>query len=195
MPRLEVYGLEELAKRMEQWPTRFQKSLRSTLEAALLVVWENIPSYPPKPANSTYRRTGTLGRSLGSSFSGGKSGQQPDIYETKDRGARMVEASFGTRLEYAPHVIGESQSAYNRHWWTLTKTVLQRIRQPIQRLFESMADEITRWLDGKGRFRTTQKRHKAEAYGAARLPLYKVRASHVPRCVATWNNHTYCLLA
>lgn len=152
MARLEVTGLEELSQRMKQWPNRFRAALEVTMNAALLTVWEKIPSYPPKPQDSTYIRTGTLGKSLGGSFSGGKTGTTPDIYEIKSGSTNMIEASFGTRLDYAQVVIGEQQRPYNRHWWTMHKTVLRRIQQPINRIFNAMADEMTKWLDGKKQF-------------------------------------------
>src|SRR5689334_23309717 len=102
---IEVRGLDELIKRMKAYPDQLTKSVRVTMQAVLLAVWEAVPPYPPPPEGSTYDRTGTLGRTLGSGFEGGQSGQ-PDVFTIKELGSAW-EAHFGTNLDYAPYVIGD----------------------------------------------------------------------------------------
>lgn len=147
-PVIEIRGLEEITRRMRDYPQKLSAAIKTTLGAALLALWENVPPYPPPPENSTYVRTGTLGRTLGSSEGGGKSGQ-PDIYEVKPLGGGEWEAHFGTNLEYAPYVIGDdTQARHMQHWWKIS-VIKERAAEKINRLFGVMADKLAAWLDGK----------------------------------------------
>lgn len=143
---VEIKGLDEIQRRMQNSPQVFDRALRRTMDAALLIVWEKIPGYPPQPEGSAYVRTGTLGRSIGV----GKQ-SKPDIYEVKKDG--MYQAGrIGTRLKYAPYVIGErTQARWMRHWWTLDGTVLQSALPKIQEAFQVMARALADYIaKGKG---------------------------------------------
>ena len=145
-----IEGLEEIRRRFARFPDKYHAVMRTTMSAVLLKVWENVPEYPRPPANSTYIRTGQLGRSLGSNEAGGKSGSvEPSIYEVKRGASGMWEASFGTNLEYAQYVIGERQSAHMTHWWTMHKTLLNKVKDPIIKLFQIARDEMVRWLNNQ----------------------------------------------
>ncbi len=148
-PTIEVKGLGELERRFRQYPGVFAREQKKAMDEALLHVWGSVPSYPSAPPNSTYVRTGTLGRSLGVSMSGGKLGGQPDIYESKPLGSRGRMGRFGSRLGYAPHVIGESQTApFVGRWWTV-KAIVARARQGVVRAFDDMARDLAEYLEGK----------------------------------------------
>lgn len=146
--QLEVddHGLQQ---RFARFPRVYRGAVQKTMQASLLKIWELIPPYPPQPANSRYRRTGTLGRTLGSGISGGRQGQ-PDIMEIK-MGARNATGKFGTRLHYAPHVIGmrgkEQKPFFAQYWWTLPDTVLGKAVGPIARLFKVMVEELAGFLE------------------------------------------------
>ncbi|RPJ37170.1 MAG: hypothetical protein EHM35_06890 [Planctomycetaceae bacterium] len=62
--------------------------------------------------------------------------------------------SYGTRLDYAPYVIGDpdSEQAWMHQdiWWTLSDTIFEKAKAGVERLFRVMAEEMARWLDGKG---------------------------------------------
>ena len=142
---LHVEGLDELISRMQRYPGKVRKSLRTTLEYALLVLQESVPSYPSPPAGSTYQRTGTLGCTL-------TIGDEDNIYEIRDGGDYMA-GEFGTNLEYAPFVIGDpesQQAAHMKHWWTLPVTVVNRALGKITGGFQALADELADFLAGKG---------------------------------------------
>ena len=145
---LEVHGLDELHARFRQFPEKYSKAVAKTLQASLLVLQGSVPAYPRKPSGSTYRRTGLLGRSLGSSETGGKVGK-PDISETiKAHGYQ--EAHFGTRLKYAPYVVGDraaQQSSRMKHWWTVPQTVLEKAMPKINKAFERLGIALAKYLD------------------------------------------------
>ena len=149
---IEVEGLDEIKKRFEQFPNKYRDALRATLGASLLKIWENVPPYPEANPDSTYTRTGTLGRSLGTNEGGGASagGPKPDIYEVK-MGAQMSSATFGTRLDYAPHVIGTHTQAkvHQGRWWTML-TIAKKAIPGIQKLFNRFVERLAKWLEGQG---------------------------------------------
>lgn len=150
-PIIEVRGLQEIQQRMRAYPAKLSAAIKTTLGAALLALWENVPPYPPEPENSTYTRRVLLGKSLGSSEGGGKAGSQPDIFEVKQLGAEW-EGHFGTNLEYAPYVIGDDTQAevHQGRWWTI-KVIAERANEKIQKLFGVMAERLAAWLDsGRG---------------------------------------------
>jgi hypothetical protein len=110
------------------------KALKGTIEASLLVIKESVLPYPPPPITSTYIRTGTLGRSLGSK---GVTG-----------GGKRYSAEFGTELNYAPYVIGMAQAWMHKgRWWRLEVEVFNRALPKIYELVETMANNLAKWLD------------------------------------------------
>lgn len=146
--KVEHRGLNELIAALKFFPQKLKQLERTGMEGSLLVLWENVPPYPAPPPTSEYRRTGTLGRSLGSSESGGQSGGQPDIYQVKGLGSNEVEGHFGTRLGYSPYVIGENQAAHMAHWWKLS-SILPKSQAKILAVWNKIADTAVAWLNSR----------------------------------------------
>ena len=147
---MEIKGLKEIHDRMRNFPKKYSRAAKKTLEAALLHVQGSVPSYPPAPKSSWYVRTGTLGRSLGSSM-GGQPVGKADIQQVKPMGGYQ-EAQFGTRLHYAPRVIGDAtqqEAPWRSYWWNIN-TILAKAKPGVIKLFQKMAEMLARWLDGKG---------------------------------------------
>ena len=147
--QIEVRGLKELQARIAQFPDKLEEAQQVTMDASLLTLWENVPPYPKISFNSSYRRTGTLGRSLGTSAAGGKGSGKPSIYETKKLGSGF-EGRFGTDLSYAPYVIGDTTQATHMGYWWQMKDIANKAGDKITRLWQTLADKMARFLDGKG---------------------------------------------
>lgn len=143
---IEIHGLDELIKRMIAYPQKLTDSVRVTMQAVLLALWENVPPYPPPPEDSTYVRTGTLGRTLGSGFTGGQEGQ-PDVFMIKELGSAW-EAHFGSNLDYAPFVVGDEAQAeiHQGRWWTI-KVIAEKASDKIDRLFDTLAQKLADFLE------------------------------------------------
>ena len=144
--QVEIRGLDELSKRMKDYPVRYAKVVSKTVTAALMVLWEKVFPYPPPPTGRRYRRTG-----LGVSQTGGKMGQ-PDIFTVKKLGMSNFIGRFGTMLGYAGRVIGDrsQQSAFfSQYWWRLEQ-VTGRAYGKIKGLFDIATKELAKFLEGKG---------------------------------------------
>ena len=146
----EIKGLKELLTSMRRYPVELAKSVAVNMAASLNVFWESMPAYPPEPPNSTYTRRGTLGKSFGSGMSGGAVGS-PSIYRIRQLGAGNFEGQFGSNLEYAPFVVGDTTQAqiHAGRWWQM-KDVATMATEKVKRLWQSLADKLAAFLEGKG---------------------------------------------
>jgi len=147
-----VEGLDELRARFAQFPNAYNRVVLHTMAVSLLKLWEHVPGYPAPPPDSSYRRTGTLGRTLGSSQGGGRSGGKPDIFDIKNH-SNYTEGKFGTQLSYAQYVIGDygsQQASHMRHWWTLPQDVLRAAQDGIEKLWKDAGKDLADFLRGKG---------------------------------------------
>ena len=147
MIQIDDHGLR---KRMEQFPAELKKVEDATMDASLLTLWENVPPYPEPPDGSTYTRTGTHGRKLGSGFDGGKGGGKPSIY-TKKRLGTGFEGRFGTNNEYSKYVIGDDTQAWmHQGRWYQMKDIAEKSKDKIVKLWDTAMEKLAKFLDGKG---------------------------------------------
>lgn len=146
--QITVKGLDELIDRMTAYPVELIKITSVSMSASLNALWEKVPPYPQQDSGSSYRRTGTLGRSLGSSMQGGAGGN-PSVYKIRSLGGGNVEGVFGTNLDYAPFVIGENQAGmHSSNWWNI-KTIAQRAADKIEKIWQQCGDLLAKFLEGK----------------------------------------------
>lgn len=141
MTDIEIEGLAEAIQKYRGASRKLGLAMRETMRNSLNVLHEKVPPYPPPPSDSTYRRTGTLGRSLGSRRGGGRAGL-PDIYRVTGS-TKNIEGAFGTRLDYAPYVISDDDQAWMHkgRWWTMN-TVADRARSKIKKLWNDLINKI-----------------------------------------------------
>lgn len=149
MPQqFEVKGLDELIASMTAYPLELAKITITSMGASLIALWERVPPYPRQDSSSTYRRTGTLGRSLGSSEQGGAGGN-PSVFNVKQLGGGNVEGVFGTNLGYAEYVIGENQAGmHSSNWWNI-RTIAERAADKIEKIWQQCGDLLAAFLEGK----------------------------------------------
>lgn len=77
---------------IRDFPAEAMKAAEIAMKAAVTVLHESLPGYPPPPEGSTYVRTGTLGR-----------GWTESVEVTRPW---EVVGSLGTNVPYAPWVVG-----------------------------------------------------------------------------------------
>lgn len=146
----EIKGLKELISRMQAYPLQLARTLAVGVSASLNIFWENTPPYPRQKPETKYRRTGTLGRSLGSSETGGATGQGPSVYRIRKMGEGNMEGVFGTKLDYAPYVIGDTmQAKQNSHWWRM-QDIAVKSQEKIKSLWNGIAVRLANFLEGRG---------------------------------------------
>lgn len=129
---IEIRGIDEIIKRFgdKDYVTR---PLAQALDKAAKDIQAAVTKYPPEPPDSTYRRTGTLGRKVTTEV---------------DRG--HLEARVGTRLEYAPYVLDDEEQArvHRGRWKTMGEARQERLRN-IESYFGEAAREIAKGLAGE----------------------------------------------
>jgi hypothetical protein len=120
-------------------------ALDEGMQAGLDAVHQSVPPYPSPPPRSKYKRTGNLGRSMGSSMGGGAHGA-PDIRTVK-HGANFVEGRFGSSLGYSEYVIGQGSQAgvHVGRWWT-NATLASKAYERVQSAFRAVMDKFAAWM-------------------------------------------------
>jgi hypothetical protein len=126
---IQFRGLKELNAKLNHIQGGLS-DLRGVTERATKYVRGQIPLYPPAPANSNYRRTGTLGREI-------------------DDQVRPIGSGFvgviGSPTVYAPWVIsdeklsdgrGPQAKAHQGRWWTL-QGVLRKSIDGIKQIYNA----------------------------------------------------------
>lgn len=133
----------DLLRRLNGYSKQAEDELYKASWKSFYHIAGSVPSYPEY--QSSYKRTGTLGRSL-------TIGGPMNIKEVKKLGGG-VEARFGTRVNYAVWVIGDppgkSQAKHMRHWWTMA-TVRKEAEKGIIRIFDQAMERIANWIEGQG---------------------------------------------
>ena len=135
---IRVKGLDKLQRKFKRFPEDFEKGLRIATLDAVLHVQGSVPEYPSRPATSTYRRTGTLGRVITA-----LQGRHPDALSRVEALGSAVVGFIGTKLKYARWVIDATRQAFMHkgRWWTLQE-VLEGERQEIVKIYERMIRDI-----------------------------------------------------
>ncbi len=113
--------------------------LKPAMQKGLLYVHSTVPGYPGPPAGSTYRRTGTLGRSI--TTMGSASG--PALSRVEGSGSKVI-GYIGSSVKYAPYVIGrDTQARWMRYWWTL-QDVVEKAKPGVIRILDDAVSKLTR---------------------------------------------------
>lgn len=120
---IEVEGLDEFVAACGKTGPELKRALTAGMEKGVLYVHQSVPPYPPAPAGSRYRRTGSLGRTVTA-----MAGQVQGAIGRVQPIAGGVQGLVGSALPYAPPVIGEAQAGMHRgRWWRLVDVVKQAL--------------------------------------------------------------------
>lgn len=125
MPEFTFYGTEELMELVQELPELALDAAQPAMVDSLIYLHGQLPDYPPAMPDSTYKRTGMLGRRFTESVS---------------RNDEGVVGELGTNLAYAPWVVGpdypgeeiggrtkfQAQVHVDR-WWQFDEIVQQAI--------------------------------------------------------------------
>jgi hypothetical protein len=110
--------------------------LYDATEASLAILHDEMARYPAPPANSRYRRTGTLGRTWSSRVSLTSGGVEGEL----GNNARSPRGRI-----YGPYVQDhERQARWHVGRWQTDRQVADRNEGRIIGIFERMAEEVLR---------------------------------------------------
>src|SRR5262245_56539893 len=120
---VQIVGLAPLLEALNRFPEAVRPALQQAAEVALLSLIPDLADYPPPPAGSTYRRTGTLGRLW--------TAAQPEFAAD----ASGFEASIGNATPYGDFVQGEHQASMHRGRWKTVEDVVNSHQAEIEAYF------------------------------------------------------------
>ena len=130
---VEVQGLEKMLARFGDSNKIVNAEIKKAMQKAVYYLQGKVSVYPAPPPMSTYRRTGTLGRSFTS--------------EIKGVGGE-IRGIVGTAIPYAPYVIGPKQAAIHKGRWKRMKQHAKEQAGKIEEFFAKATVAITRRLAG-----------------------------------------------
>lgn len=105
-------------------PDKMERALEAAITGAASLIRADIKTYPPKPAHSTYIRTGRLGASW--------------AQQVKGR-----QAVIGTHMAYAPYVQDADRQAWmHKGRWQTAQDVAQKRANDVKRFIETA---LARW--------------------------------------------------
>jgi hypothetical protein len=135
MTNVKIVGLRKLQYKIGKLQREQKPMLVRATQKALIHVNSTIPKYPAKPSGSTYRRTGTMGRSF--------------TTEVKQFFSEIV-GVIGNPIEYAPWVISEvevpgiggPQADHHRGRWYTLQDVVRKARQAVIDIYLEEIDNL-----------------------------------------------------
>lgn len=126
---IEIVGLEELMRLVDR--VQSNAILRTPMISSLVLLRGQLAHYPAVTPNSSYRRTGTLGRSWTHSVSEMADGLQGEV---------------GTNVRYAPYVQSqERQARVHQGRWPTDEQVIRQNEARIRAIF---ADAVQQAING-----------------------------------------------
>ncbi len=134
MTTIEVKGLDDLIIRIDGSARILYRHLRRAMGRSVAALQRVIQPYPPPPPDSSYKRTGTLGRRWQA--------------RVMDRGP-TVRGVLKNPTSYAPVVVGEeTQAEVHKGRWKTDRQAANEALPVIQGYFdgalEDVAQEIAR---------------------------------------------------
>lgn len=135
---IEIQGLAPLLQALEHYPDLVRPEMEQAAEAALLSLIPPLADYPAAPSSSTYRRTGTLGRTWTTA--------RPEFAPLETG----FEASIGNATPYGPFVQGDEQAKMHQGRWKTAQQIAEARRGEIEQYFEKALQRVAQKLEGSG---------------------------------------------
>ena len=125
---IQIKGVDELIRKLGK--VEGTKHLRQPMQRAVYRLQARMAQYPAQRTNSSYRRTGTLGRKWTSKI---------------EQGNGIIRGKVGNNTEYAPLVQSyQFQARIHRGLWQTDRYVVDTEYRTIVRDFENAISEALR---------------------------------------------------
>ena len=134
-PEIETKGVEQVRKKIDRLQKRLDtgdpgSTVRQVLRRVVILIQSRMMVYPPQRAGSSYRRTGTLGRTWTS-----------DVYSEGD----SLIGKVGNVTKYAPQVQSEKfQSKAHKGRWQTDVQVIRELEPEINAEFSALGRDVVR---------------------------------------------------
>ena len=135
---VEIQGLAPLLQALDSYPDLVRPEMEQAAEAALLSLIPPLADYPSAPSGSTYRRSGTLGRTW--------TAARPEFASLQTG----FEASIGNATPYGPYVQGDEQAKVHAGRWKTAQQIAEARRGDIEQYFEKALQRVAQKLEGLG---------------------------------------------
>lgn len=132
---IEPKGVEQVRKKIDRLQKRLDtgdpgSTVRQVLRRVVILIQSRMMVYPPQRAGSSYRRTGTLGRTWTS-----------DVYSEGD----ALIGKVGNVTKYAPQVQSEKfQSKAHKGRWQTDVQVIRELEPEINAEFSALGRDVVR---------------------------------------------------
>ena len=129
-----IEGLERLTNSISNLPHLVEDEVEDALEQATSLLEDVASEYPLPPPNSSYRRTGTLGRRWN---------------HTVEKRGSEIRGIVDNPTKYGPYVMGPAdQAEVHKGRWLTTDEILINSADQLNDIFQGAADKITNKLAG-----------------------------------------------
>lgn len=125
MASIEIRGIDTLIERVGM--VQAARILRPPMTRSMARVVARMADYPPQPAGTTYRRTGTLGRRW-----------TQEVTETAD----SITAEAGNNTTYGPFAQSEMFQAHWMDHWQTDQDVISELEPTILADFDQVIGEV-----------------------------------------------------
>ena len=121
---IEIVGIDAVIRKLGK--VEGLKQLEPAMRDAVALVQGAVAHYPAPPPTSTYRRTGTLGRS----------------WATKVQRSPL-QGQVGTNLDYAPWVQDRDRQAWmHKGRWQTIQDVAEKLADQVQTIFDRAINRL-----------------------------------------------------
>ena len=154
---LEIKGLDELLAALERLGRDVEKELTPAVEKAMRHLWQELPSYPPKPQPGAASKYWTV-KQRRWFFAALRDGRiQVPYKRQRARGldgslsmevrsvAGEITGLMGPSMPYAPYVVGEGEQAriHQDRWWIFQNEIEKHLPGAIGILEEEVGKYLT----------------------------------------------------
>lgn len=137
---IEAPRLQPVIQALRNYPQIATQILRGTVRDILVMIAGRAATYPPAPADSTYIRTGTLGRLWTTA--------KPEIKAS----ASLLEGRIGNKTPYGPYV----QSADEQAWmhlgrWTTIEQWIEASQGEADGMLDTAGEQIIQEVERRAK--------------------------------------------
>lgn len=141
--KLRILNGTAVAEKLSKLGSRIVPNVQKSTKEAVLYVHQEMPSYPPQPAGSSYRRTGTAGRSITTYGVMPIAGGAQSLSEAKPLADGAI-GTVGGAIDYLPYLIDEEKQTqvHKQNGWFVLQKVVRDLKDGIKNIYKKNIKEL-----------------------------------------------------